>query len=52
VKTLETTPPGETHWSVRGMAKASGISPSSVNRIWRAFALQPHRTETFQAVGR
>ena len=48
VRTLETTPRGATHWSVRGMAKASGISPSSVNRIWRAFALQPHRTETFK----
>jgi transposase len=45
IRTLETTPRGATHWSVRGMAKASGISPSSVNRIWRAFALQPHRSE-------
>ena len=30
------------------MAKASGLSRSSVNRIWRSFALQPHRTETFK----
>lgn len=48
IRTLETTPAGATHWSVRDMAKASGISRSSVNRIWRAFGLQPHRTETFK----
>ena len=48
VKTLETKPNNATHWSTRGMAKASGISTSSVHRIWRAFALQPHRTETFK----
>jgi transposase len=48
IRTLESTPRGATHWSVRSMAKASGISRSSVNRIWRAFALQPHRTETFK----
>lgn len=48
IRTLETTPRGATHWSARGMAKASGISPSSVSRIWRAFALQPHRRETFK----
>jgi|SRR5262245_37593422 len=48
IRTLETTPRGATHWSVRDMAKASGISRSSVNRIWRAFGLQPHRSETFK----
>jgi transposase len=48
IRTLETTPRGATHWSVRDMAKVSGISPSSVNRIWRAFGLQPHRSETFK----
>ena len=48
IRTLETTPRGATHWSVRDMAKASGVSRSSVNRIWRAFALQPHRSETFK----
>lgn len=48
VKTLETKPAGATHWSTRGMAKASGVSASSVHRIWRAFSLQPHRTETFK----
>ena len=48
VRTLETTPPGATHWSSRGMAKASGLSVSTVQRIWRAFGLQPHRLETFK----
>src|SRR5215204_3500727 len=48
VKTLETTPPGETHWSTRSMAKAAGISHTMVGRIWRTFGLQPHRTESFK----
>lgn len=46
--TLETKPPDATHWSLRSMAAASGISRSSVNTIWRAFNLQPHRAETFK----
>src|SRR5215217_861764 len=48
VKTLETTPPGETHWSTRSMAKAAGLSHSTIGRIWRTFRLQPHRTESFK----
>jgi len=48
VKTLESLPPDATHWSSRGMAKASGLSTSTVQRIWRAFGLQPHRLETFK----
>jgi DNA-binding MurR/RpiR family transcriptional regulator len=48
IRALETTPRGATHWSARDMAKASGISRSSVNRIYRAFGLQPHRSETFK----
>src|SRR5438270_5709417 len=48
VKTLESMPENATHWSSRAMAKASGISVSSVQRIWRAFGLQPHRIETFK----
>jgi transposase len=48
VKTLETTPPGETHWSTRSMAKAAGISHTMVGRIWRTFRLQPHRTASFK----
>src|ERR671913_577484 len=48
VKTLETTPPGDTHWSTRSMAKAAGVSHAMVGRIWRTFRLQPHRTESFK----
>ena len=48
VTTLEQTPPDATHWSTRSMAKQCGISSATVNRIWNAFALQPHRTETFK----
>ena len=46
--TLEKRPPDATHWSTRSMARRCGLSQSAVSRIWRAFALQPHRTETFQ----
>jgi len=48
VLTLESTPKNATHWSTRSMAEACGLSRSSINRIWRAFALAPHRTETFK----
>ena len=48
VKTLETTPKGETHWSTRTMAKAAGMSHTMVGRIWRTFGLQPHVTESFK----
>ena len=48
VRTLESTPRNATHWSSRGMAEASGLSASSVQSIWRAFGLQPHRLETFK----
>jgi len=47
-RTLETTPDNATHWSTRSMARASGVSISSVHRIWKAFSLQPHRVETFK----
>jgi transposase len=46
--TLESTPADATHWSTRAMAKRSGLSQSTVSRIWRAFALQPHRVEGFK----
>jgi transposase len=46
--TLETTPRDATHWSLRSMARAVGFAPSTIHRIWRAFNLQPHRTETFK----
>ena len=48
IRTLESTPRNATHWSSRLMAKESGLSTSSVQRIWRAFGLQPHRSETFK----
>ena len=47
-QTLETTPTHATHWSTRAMAQRSGVSRSTVHRIWRAFGLQPHRSETFK----
>lgn len=46
--TLQAKPPAATHWSLRSMAKAAGYAPSTIHRIWRAFSLQPHRTETFK----
>src|SRR2546425_4059269 len=48
VKTLEEQPVGATHWSTRSMARATGMSQSAISRIWRAFGLKPHRTETFK----
>jgi transposase len=47
-RTLESRPANATHWSTRGMAKATGLSQTAVSRIWRAFGLQPHRHETFK----
>ncbi len=48
VRTLETTPKDQTHWSTRAMAAQVGLSQTAVSRIWRAFALQPHRVETWK----
>ena len=45
---LESTPRNATHWSTRSLAKATGMSQSTVSRTLRAFALQPHREETFK----
>jgi transposase len=47
-RTLESVPANATHWSTRSMAKAVGMSQTAISRIWRAFGLQPHRTETFK----
>ncbi|WP_405681427.1 IS630 family transposase [Streptomyces sp. NBC_00868] len=47
-RTLESKPKNATQWSTRSMAKEMGLSQSSVSRIWRAFGLQPHRSETFK----
>jgi transcriptional regulator with XRE-family HTH domain len=41
-------PRDATHWSTRSLAEQSGLSRSTISRIWRAFGLQPHRTETFK----
>ncbi|WP_075632440.1 IS630 family transposase [Novacetimonas hansenii] len=47
-RTLEETPRDATHWSLRSMAQAVGYAPSTIHRRWKAFGLQPHRTETFK----
>jgi transposase len=46
--TLVSAPNHAPHWSTRSLAEASGLSRASVHRIWRAFSLQPDRTETFK----
>jgi transposase len=46
--TLHETPDGETHWSCRSMANAHGVSPATVQRIWSARGLRPHRVDTFK----
>ncbi len=46
--TLHERPPGETHWSCRSMAKVQGVSPATVQRIWSARDLKPHRVKTFK----
>ena len=48
VKTLETLPKGETHWSTRTMAAKAGISHTMVGRIWRTFGLKPHISRSFK----
>jgi transposase len=46
--TLHETPPGETHWSCRSMARAHGVSHTTVQKIWAARGLKPHRVKTFK----
>lgn len=48
IQTLESTPRGQTHWSTRGLAQATGLSRMTISRIWHTFGLQPHRSETFK----
>src|SRR3954467_2218566 len=43
-RTLESKPPAATRWSTRGMAEVTGLSQSTIVRVWHAFGLQPHRT--------
>ena len=46
--TTQTDAPGETHWSCRRMAEAQGVSAATVQRIWDAHGLKPHRTRAFK----
>ena len=47
-RTLESKPDNATHWSTLGMAKAVGLSQTAVVRIWQAFGLKPHKSQTFK----
>jgi transposase len=47
-RTLCSTPRDATHWSIRSMAGVTGFSHTTIRRIWAAFGLQPHRSETFK----
>lgn len=47
-RTLNSTPKDATHWSIRSMSAEMGLSHTTIRRIWAAFGLQPHRSETFK----
>jgi putative transposase len=47
-QTLDSKPEGQTHWSVRTMAQSSGLSKSTIQRVWSTFGLKPHRTKSFK----
>jgi len=47
-RTLRTTPVDATHWSIRSMAAETGFSHTAIRRMWAAFGLQPHRSQTFK----
>jgi transposase len=46
--TQQSVPEGETHWSCRSMAKATGVSPATVQRVWSSRGLKPHLVRTFK----
>jgi transposase len=48
VATLESTPANATHWSRQKMAQRTGLSRSTIGRIWQTFDLKPHRSDTFK----
>jgi len=47
-KTTQEKPEGATHWSSRTLARATGLSPATIRRIWKAHGLKPHRIKTFK----
>ena len=47
-RTTQTTPPDATHWSTHSMARAAGVSASTVGRVWREHGIKPHRVKSFK----
>jgi hypothetical protein len=46
--TLQTKPPGATHWSTRSLARTQGVSKSTIHRVWQDYGLKPHLMRTFK----